>query len=112
MKLNWNKQRPAITEAREYFKESGDIDGTLRQLPRHLVAERAIVSYLYLTIFCTIVCVDVLYMHFQFCHCQFAIHTIVGADYICLVDMMSFRDLYFFPTCKTIAILLGEYELL
>ncbi|KAK4414247.1 Multisubstrate pseudouridine synthase 7 [Sesamum alatum] len=27
---------------REYFKESGDVEGTLRQLPRHLVAERAI----------------------------------------------------------------------
>ncbi|XP_012855128.1 PREDICTED: multisubstrate pseudouridine synthase 7 isoform X2 [Erythranthe guttata] len=27
---------------REYYKESGDIEGTLRQLPRHLVAERSI----------------------------------------------------------------------
>ncbi|KAL2478601.1 Pseudouridine synthase family protein [Forsythia ovata] len=27
---------------REYYKESGDIEGTLRQLPRQLVAERAI----------------------------------------------------------------------
>ncbi|KZV13746.1 multisubstrate pseudouridine synthase 7-like [Dorcoceras hygrometricum] len=27
---------------REYYKESGDVEGTLRQLPRHLVAERAI----------------------------------------------------------------------
>ncbi|KAA3472845.1 pseudouridylate synthase 7-like protein isoform X1 [Gossypium australe] len=27
--------------AREYYKQTGDIDGTLKQLPRHLVAERA-----------------------------------------------------------------------
>ncbi|XXG68023.1 hypothetical protein AAC387_Pa06g1223 [Persea americana] len=39
-------ERLAIMEAREYFKESGDIDGTLRQLPRHLVAERAILQCL------------------------------------------------------------------
>lgn len=37
-------------EAREYFKESGDIDGTLRQLPRHLVAERAIVSCFFVAV--------------------------------------------------------------
>ncbi|RVW95945.1 Pseudouridylate synthase 7-like [Vitis vinifera] len=30
------------TAAREYYKESDDIEGTLRQFPRHLVAERAI----------------------------------------------------------------------
>ncbi|KAL6494499.1 hypothetical protein OROGR_031299 [Orobanche gracilis] len=31
---------------REYYKESGDIEGTLRQLPRHMVAERAILHCL------------------------------------------------------------------
>ncbi|TQD92978.1 hypothetical protein C1H46_021458 [Malus baccata] len=31
-----------ITEAREYYKETNDIEGTLRKLPRHLVSERAI----------------------------------------------------------------------
>ncbi|KAF3511836.1 hypothetical protein F2Q69_00002997 [Brassica cretica] len=35
-----------INEAREYYKETGDIDGTLRQLPRYLVAERAILQCL------------------------------------------------------------------
>ncbi|XP_073028027.1 multisubstrate pseudouridine synthase 7-like isoform X1 [Primulina eburnea] len=35
-------ERDAIKKIREYYKESGDIEGTLRQLPRHLVAERAI----------------------------------------------------------------------
>ncbi|KAK1311147.1 hypothetical protein QJS10_CPA08g00310 [Acorus calamus] len=35
-------QRAAIQEAREYYKEVGNIDVTLRKLPRHLVAERAI----------------------------------------------------------------------
>lgn len=44
--LNLNKQRVEIEEAREYYKESGDVEGTLRQLPRYLVAERAIVSLL------------------------------------------------------------------
>ncbi|KAL6008070.1 hypothetical protein ACLOJK_033576 [Asimina triloba] len=39
------KQRDTIKEVREYYKESGDIDGTLRQLPRYLIAERAIVHY-------------------------------------------------------------------
>ncbi|KAK6915448.1 Pseudouridine synthase, TruD [Dillenia turbinata] len=38
--------RDAIKKAREYYKESNDIDGTLRQLPRHLVAERAILQCL------------------------------------------------------------------
>ncbi|CAN6818077.1 unnamed protein product [Brassica oleracea] len=33
-------------QAREYYKETGDIDGTLRQLPRYLVAERAILQCL------------------------------------------------------------------
>ncbi|KAL3614602.1 hypothetical protein CASFOL_041688 [Castilleja foliolosa] len=31
---------------REYYKESGDIEGTLRQLPRYMVAERAILHCL------------------------------------------------------------------
>ncbi|KAL4377583.1 hypothetical protein GQ457_02G034650 [Hibiscus cannabinus] len=35
-----------ISKAREYYKETGDIDGTLRQLPRHLVAERAMLQCL------------------------------------------------------------------
>ncbi|KAK6911419.1 Pseudouridine synthase, TruD [Dillenia turbinata] len=35
-----------MTKAREYYKESNDIEGTLRQLPRHLVAERAILQCL------------------------------------------------------------------
>ncbi|KAF8388099.1 hypothetical protein HHK36_026765 [Tetracentron sinense] len=39
-------QREAIAKAREYYKESGDIEGTLRQLPRHLVSERAILQCL------------------------------------------------------------------
>ncbi|KAF5946076.1 hypothetical protein HYC85_016304, partial [Camellia sinensis] len=34
---------------REYYKESNDIDGTLKQLPRYMVAERAIVTCLTLT---------------------------------------------------------------
>lgn len=37
-------QKDSIQKVREYYKESNDIDGTLKQLPRHLVAERAIVS--------------------------------------------------------------------
>lgn len=37
-------ERDVIRMAREYYKESNDIEGTLRQLPRHLVAERAVVS--------------------------------------------------------------------
>ncbi|KAK4339529.1 hypothetical protein RND71_040991 [Anisodus tanguticus] len=36
----------AISTVREYYKESGDIDGTLRQLPRYLVAEKAILQCL------------------------------------------------------------------
>ncbi|AAG51420.1 unknown protein; 78996-83414 [Arabidopsis thaliana] len=35
-----------VNDAREYYKETGDIDGTLRQLPRYLVAERAILQCL------------------------------------------------------------------
>ncbi|GLT32711.1 hypothetical protein SLA2020_073560 [Shorea laevis] len=35
-----------ISKVREYYKETGDIDGTLRQLPRHLVSERAILQCL------------------------------------------------------------------
>ncbi|CAA6658521.1 unnamed protein product [Spirodela intermedia] len=35
-----------IREAREYYKESGDVEATLRQLPRYLVAERAILQCL------------------------------------------------------------------
>ncbi|KAG8648140.1 hypothetical protein MANES_09G154600v8 [Manihot esculenta] len=37
-------ERDVVRKAREYYKESDDIEGTLRQLPRHLIAERAIVS--------------------------------------------------------------------
>lgn len=36
-----------MREAREFYKEHGNIDATLRKLPRHLVAERAVVSFLY-----------------------------------------------------------------
>ncbi|XP_039067891.1 LOW QUALITY PROTEIN: multisubstrate pseudouridine synthase 7-like [Hibiscus syriacus] len=39
-------ERNIISKAREYYKETGDIDGTLRQLPRHLVAERAMLQCL------------------------------------------------------------------
>ncbi|KAG6773358.1 hypothetical protein POTOM_020629 [Populus tomentosa] len=35
-----------IRMVREYYKESNDIEGTLRQLPRHLVAERAVLQCL------------------------------------------------------------------
>ncbi|XP_022159173.1 pseudouridylate synthase 7 homolog [Momordica charantia] len=35
-----------IAKARDYYKESNDIDGTLKQLPRYLVAERAILQCL------------------------------------------------------------------
>ncbi|KAF5207791.1 Sulfate transporter [Thalictrum thalictroides] len=38
--------RDDIREVREYFKESCDIEGTLRRLPRYLVAERAILQSL------------------------------------------------------------------
>ncbi|KAK4273551.1 hypothetical protein QN277_021931 [Acacia crassicarpa] len=36
----------AITKAREYYKNSNDVEGTLRQLPRHMVAERAVLQSL------------------------------------------------------------------
>ncbi|XAR63613.1 tRNA pseudouridine(13) synthase [Bertholletia excelsa] len=39
-------EKDFIRKAREYYKESNDIDGTLRQLSRHLVAERAILQCL------------------------------------------------------------------
>ncbi|KAK1271789.1 hypothetical protein QJS04_geneDACA007517 [Acorus gramineus] len=39
-------ERAAIQEAREYYKEVRNIDVTLRKLPRHLVAERAILQCL------------------------------------------------------------------
>ncbi|KAE8010054.1 hypothetical protein FH972_006452 [Carpinus fangiana] len=39
-------ERDAVAKAREYYKESNDIEGTLRQLPRHLVAERAVLQCL------------------------------------------------------------------
>jgi len=45
--LNHNlviKQRDDINEQRKHYKEHGDIDKALRNFPRHLVAERAIVS--------------------------------------------------------------------
>lgn len=44
LNLNIWLQKDSIQKVREYYKESNDIDGTLKQLPRHLVAERAIVS--------------------------------------------------------------------
>ncbi|XP_021282430.1 multisubstrate pseudouridine synthase 7 isoform X2 [Herrania umbratica] len=37
-------ERDFVSKAREYYKETGDIEGTLRQLPRHLVAERAMLQ--------------------------------------------------------------------
>eukprot|EP00257_Ricinus_communis_P013254 XP_015570652.1 multisubstrate pseudouridine synthase 7 isoform X1 [Ricinus communis] len=39
-------ERDAVRMAREYYKESDDIDGTLRQLPRYLTAERAVLQCL------------------------------------------------------------------
>lgn len=39
-------EKNAITEAREYYKETTDIEGTLRRLPRHLVSEKAILQCL------------------------------------------------------------------
>lgn len=42
--FNIFKQRFGIKEAREKYKQTGDVDLMLRQLPHHLVAERAIVS--------------------------------------------------------------------
>ncbi|CAH2055083.1 unnamed protein product, partial [Thlaspi arvense] len=40
------RESDILNEARGYYKETGDIDGTLRQLPRYLVAERAILQCL------------------------------------------------------------------
>ncbi|XP_056166042.1 multisubstrate pseudouridine synthase 7 isoform X2 [Syzygium oleosum] len=39
-------EKDVVAIAREYYKESGDIDGTLRRMPRHLVAERAVLQSL------------------------------------------------------------------
>ncbi|KAJ9185855.1 hypothetical protein P3X46_005442 [Hevea brasiliensis] len=39
-------ERDVVRKAREYYRESNDIEGTLRQLPRHLIAERAILQCL------------------------------------------------------------------
>ncbi|XP_062231827.1 multisubstrate pseudouridine synthase 7-like isoform X2 [Phragmites australis] len=39
-------ERDDINEARKHYKEHGDIDKALRNLPRHLVAERAILQCL------------------------------------------------------------------
>ncbi|CAI9102589.1 OLC1v1000881C1 [Oldenlandia corymbosa var. corymbosa] len=39
-------QRDDIKRVREHYKETGDVEGTLRQLPRHLVAEKAILQCL------------------------------------------------------------------
>jgi len=47
--LNHNlviKQRDDINEQRKHYKEHGDIDKALRNFPRHLVAERAILQCL------------------------------------------------------------------
>ncbi|KAM7272775.1 hypothetical protein ACFE04_027438 [Oxalis oulophora] len=42
LKGEWKTARNQISDAREYYKNTNDIDGTLRQLPRHLVSERSI----------------------------------------------------------------------
>ncbi|KAJ7973462.1 Pseudouridine synthase family protein [Quillaja saponaria] len=39
-------ERNAITKAREYYKNSNDIEGTMKQLPRHMTAERAVLQCL------------------------------------------------------------------
>ncbi|CAN0920472.1 Multisubstrate pseudouridine synthase 7 [Linum grandiflorum] len=39
-------ERDAVRKAREYYKETNDVDGTLRQLPRYLTAERAVLQCL------------------------------------------------------------------
>ncbi|GFP99227.1 pseudouridylate synthase 7 homolog [Phtheirospermum japonicum] len=39
-------EKDVTKKIREYYKESGDIEGTLRQLPRYMVAERAILHCL------------------------------------------------------------------
>lgn len=40
----YSEQRDDIKEVREHYKQHGDIDMALRNFPRHLVAEKAIVS--------------------------------------------------------------------
>jgi tRNA(Glu) U13 pseudouridine synthase TruD len=42
----YSVQRDDIKEVREHYKQHGDIDMALRNFPRHLVAERSIVSVL------------------------------------------------------------------
>ncbi|KAG4396667.1 hypothetical protein AAZX31_19G228800 [Glycine max] len=39
-------EKSAIAKARKYYKESSDVVGTLKQLPRYLVAERAVLQTL------------------------------------------------------------------
>ncbi|KAL1350543.1 hypothetical protein AAHE18_06G032000 [Arachis hypogaea] len=39
-------EKEAIAKARKYYKDGKDIEGTLRQLPRYLVAERAVLQNL------------------------------------------------------------------
>ncbi|XP_074572969.1 multisubstrate pseudouridine synthase 7 [Curcuma longa] len=39
-------ERPIVREARQYYKEHGDVDLTLKKLPRYLVAERSILQCL------------------------------------------------------------------
>ncbi|ESW19147.1 hypothetical protein PHAVU_006G100200 [Phaseolus vulgaris] len=39
-------ERSAIAKARKYYKENNDVVGTLKQLPRYLVAERAVLQSL------------------------------------------------------------------
>ncbi|XP_061340409.1 multisubstrate pseudouridine synthase 7 isoform X1 [Gastrolobium bilobum] len=39
-------ERSAIAKARKYYKDSNDVAGTLKQLPRYLVAERAVLQSL------------------------------------------------------------------
>ncbi|CAL5339704.1 unnamed protein product [Camellia sinensis] len=39
-------EKDSVRMVREYYKESNDIDGTLKQLPRYMVAERAILQCL------------------------------------------------------------------
>ncbi|KAL6970709.1 tRNA pseudouridine(13) synthase [Sarracenia purpurea var. burkii] len=39
-------EKDSTRKVREYYIESNDIDGTLKQLPRHLVAERAVLQCL------------------------------------------------------------------
>ncbi|KAH7661468.1 Pseudouridine synthase TruD protein [Dioscorea alata] len=43
-------ERAFVRDARESYKENGDIDMALRQFPRHLVAEKAVVSPLSLSL--------------------------------------------------------------